>query len=278
MKKYIIWILLLLVSFNAYCQKRNANGQKAVYQVVAYYKQNKNPIFSFSFKYNSKNELIGIFYKEKERTMRWSMAKDRLIRIQYDNKGNVNKNYHYSYTIGSNNLISEMIKDCVGIDGSHLITRYYYNYDKTSRLYESNQRVFYYDERGKGRELSDRYMQYYVWDDNGNIFYSRLGGYQWKIQEKYNMDIMWTAFDYTDIVNDTNIDFLYLVETGKTELFEMATEWIDCHSKYLIKRYSSFLYEYTFDNSNNITQCRVYEGWSEKERELIYTINLSYLI
>lgn len=276
MKKFIILFLLIIFSISGNCQKRNANGKKVVNGIEIYLNGYAEPMLKITFKYNIKNELIWACGKETARKTVWNKKQGTLTRTQYDNNGNIDKNYHYSYTFGDNGFIKTMTQNCIGIDGSLLKKIYYYCYDDVSRLHEINQRWFYYDEKGKGRELSERYMQYYAWDGDGNIFSSISGGYQWKKEEKYDMDINWSYSVYDNIVNDTNIDFFYLTEYGRTELFEMATEWVNCHSKYLIKQNFSYFYEYDFDNLNNITKCRVYKGSPEDVGILLYTINLSY--
>lgn len=251
MKKYLMMILLLIVSTTAYGQKRNVKGQKVVNRIIR--TCNEGIIADMNFVYDRHSNLVGITYKATRRKIIWKKQDNTITKIQYDEKGIIDKNHHYSYILRDDGMIWQFISDNVGIDGSLLTDKYYFDYTADGRLCKIFKRNFYGQYKQSPIELSDRYIKRFGWDKNGNIFDADLYAYEWKKEAPKPREVNWSQREYSDVENDTNMNLSWLLLGKNTVLFEMATEWINCHSEHLLKKWDD-RYEYIYDNDRNIVQ------------------------
>lgn len=281
MNKVIAILILLLTTLPSFCQKRNAKGQKVVERITVQLKEEDAPFITIKFSYDRDLSMNGILFKSNFSKIVWKKQGNTISRTLYDEKGNVDKNYHYSYVIRDDGMIGQLISDNVGIDGSILRYRYYFDYTTDERLCKISQRHFYYPYRQTPYEFSDRYIERFGWDRNGNIFAADLYAYEWKKEVPKLWKVNWSQKEYGNLKNDTNIDFLYLHEgICNADLFEMATPWINCHSNNLITydKKSGIYYDYTFSENGNLVKCTTYKLYSIYGKKYVeYVINIYYL-
>lgn len=281
MNKVITILILLLTALPSFCQRRNAKGQKVIEKVTVQMKREASPFITINFSYDRNLSMNGIIFKSNFNKIVWKRQGNTITRILYDEKGNVDKNYRYSLEIGTNGMLSKLFSDNIGIDGSLLTFRYYFDYTTNERLSKITQRHFYCPYRQSPIELCDRYIERFGWDGNGNIFVADLYAYEWKKEVPKPREVNWSQKEYGNLKNDTNIDFLFLHEgICNTDLFEMATPWINCHSNNLIAydKKSGVYYDYTFNENGNLVKCTTYKLYGIYGKKYVeYVINIYYL-
>ena len=123
-------------------------------------------------------------------------------------------------------------------------------------------REFYNDKGKSPKELSDRYKTFYSQNANGNYEWTLIP-YNWRerrtAEDRLSNALKWDIPTYyDDLVDDTNMNLSWLLLGKNTDLFEMTTEWVNCHSEHLLKEWCGDKYEYLHDNDGNIIQINEY--------------------
>lgn len=277
----IITTIFLLLTSTAFCQKRNAKGQKVVSKIEIISSNDSVPYVFIDFTYDNSLRLIGITYyaPASERRIFWKKDSNTLTRKEVWYYKSIYQPARYSYKFNAKGLISELVINNIGIDKSNLAFKHWFTYDSDGRLTMIFRREFYNDYGKQPRELSDRYKTFYKTDGEGNL--NRMkASYNWRYEGKKDEDIDTTFFkrwDYpqydNDVVDDTNLNLAYMLwNYCRTDYFEMYTEWINCHSEHLLKKLSGDRYEYVYDSNKNIIQINKYQFFFDTimERYKIY--------
>lgn len=267
MKKSLFLILLLFSCF-CYGQTINDRGQKLVKRIELLYGDDTIPYVYMDFFYNNCLSLKGIFFKSPKRKINWFMKDNKLIRMEFDENGNIDKRHLYTYGFNDENHITLMTMINKRVDKSLFKFINDFHYDEYGRLSVINKKVFYSSYGEPLYELSNGYKTYYKVDENGNLKFRKYIG---ENKEDANSQVRWESPIYSNnMMDDTNLNLTYLLwNRCRTDYFEMYTEWINVHSEYLPNSICSYNYKYIYKN-NNISQIVVYNGGRICERYKLY--------
>ena len=249
MKKTILFILFCLSVFSANAQVRNINGEDVVRKIDIYLPKQTAPYITLMFNYDNSLALEEMHYLTPSNgKVVLKRNGNELVRTEYYSDGKIRGDLKYHFEL-TDNLITRCIIDNVRLDGGIVQFSYYYQYEN-NRLNVSNRREFFIKGRDDYEELSDRYKETFLWDENGNVYTSDEKPWQWKMEEKQVFPIMFEDREYYEtLANNTNIDLLMLYkEIDNYVRLERATEWSGKHSKYLVEKDKGTYFDYTFEN------------------------------
>ena len=262
-------------------QSVNKKGEKVVRRIERYSPDAEKPYMTLLFKYNAKLELAEITADVTDaKKIVWRKNDGRIERTEYDSNGNVNKTYDVRYTV-EGGLVTERTCDEMCTDGSTFRRDFFFRYGSTGEM-ESITEFQYDREQGKGFvELSDRYIELFSWDFDGNVYSSDQRGWNWRngeMPEKFPINYKERKY-YVALLNDTNVDLtkLCLWKTG-ADTVEETTEWFGRHSAYIMEEDWPFCYVFKCDEKGNAVRADIYKGRiASPDRRLEDIVMIYYL-
>lgn len=273
MRNFILLLCLAFTFNSSYAQKLNYQGKKMVSSIICF-TPNKVDTTKYNFYYDEKNHLIkfvkirkGKVYfpnvgwvKDKTFRMcnRMEYKNGTLQRIDYDEYGNIKKDYVYSYILDSDRYIIERtFKNISLIDRSYQksVIRFTYDYpykDNIRQLIKETESSFI------GNVVKGKLVEKEIINDRHTTLYDVIDGNTYRNRQNIK---------YACAYDDLNVNIRYLI--GGDD--ERITEWYNIYSECLPEEKDCLNYRYFFTNSEPYNLYRV-------ERYIKNKIIITFLI